>query len=330
VIPRIRLACALALLASASVVWAAPHPTAVYTLDHRHGEVAADSVRGIPVALESWARGCRIVDGGALYQLDCGPAPERRPAEDEGEALPATLALLRDLDETVYLAGCPVLDEERIKRLEREASKPAEERAPDPGLEADLRDCAEIETGRTFSVEVEGDEMRAVVRGRQLRLSIYHVQPKERRTSTPYDSPATRGSLGHAGPATTATAELNPVDEPNWAPPQEPQTLARPRSAEPSLRDPGVAKTTLRSGTLRVECTGRGAEIWVDEAFLGFAPVETPVLAGRHTVKARKAGLESAGEVELKAGERLTVDLCRGALGLGRPAAGRDSAAPQP
>ena len=226
--------------------------------------------------------------------------------------MPATLALFRDLDETVYLAACPVLDERRLRRLERERKKDERERTPDPELEADLRDCRDIEAGRTFSVEVDGDEIKAVVRGRQLQLRLFRVQERARTSSTPYEAPPSRGSLGHAGPPTTsAPAALNPVQEPNWAPPSEPRSLSRPRPVEASLRDPSVAKTSLRSGRLRIECSAADAEVWIDGAYMGPAPISTPLPAGRHTVLAKRGAREWSVELDLKSGRSVKVDPCK-------------------
>ena len=303
----------LALVAFAScIAWAEPKPTAVYTLDHRHEEVTATDPRGIRNALEGWARGCRIAEGGAIYRLECEPPAKRRESEEDVESLPATLALFRDLEETVYLAGCPLLDEERMRRMEREGGKPEKERTRDPELEADLRDCADIETGRTFSAEVESEELRVVVRGRQLRLTLFETQPKARTTSTPYQPAPTRGSLGHAGPPTMAETGPNPASDPNWQPPSEPQASSRPRNPDASLRDPGVAKTTLRSGRVRVECGLGAAQIWIDGAFLGFAPLDAPLPAGRHSVvaKVKKDQSDLETSFELEAGQTVRIDAC--------------------
>ena len=288
----------------------APHPTAIYTLDHRHAELSSSAARDLRTSLETWARGCRIVESPPLFKLRCARAPE---GEEDSEAMPATLALVRDLDEVVYLVGCPVLDDERLRRLEREQEKEENGRTPDPELEADLRDCADVEAGRTFSVEVEDDEMRAVIRGRQLRLWVHRVQPRAKTTSTPYDAPRSRGSLGHAGPPTTSEpAPLNPVQEPNWAPPAEPRSLSRPRPVKASLREPGLARTSLKAGRLRITCGAADAEIWLDGAFMGAAPIDTPLPAGTHTVVARRGRGEWTAELELQAGESETIDPCKG------------------
>jgi hypothetical protein len=302
----------LTLVAFASAAWAEPKPTAVYTLDHRHEDITADDPRGLRNALDGWARGCRIVEGGAIYRLECEPPAKRRESEEDIESLPATLALFRDLEETVYLAACPMLDDERIRRMERESDKSKEERAVDPELEADLADCADVETGRTFTAEVEGDEMRIVIRGRQLRLILFETQPRTRTTSTPYTPAATRGSLGHAGPPTMAETGPNPAPDPAWQPPSEPPASSRPRNPEASLRDPGVAKTSLRSGRVRVECGLGAAEVWIDGAFLGSAPLDAPLPAGRHAVvaKSKKDGNELETPFELDAGQTLKIDAC--------------------
>jgi hypothetical protein len=108
-----------------------------------------------------------------------------------------------------------------------------------------------------------------------------------------------------------ATAELNPVDEPNWKPPEEPQSLARPRSPEVSLRDPSVAKTSLAAGRVRVACSSGEAEIWIDGAFMGSAPIYAPLPAGRHEIQAKREGRDAKTDIELEAGATRTVDVCR-------------------
>ncbi|MEZ5361086.1 MAG: hypothetical protein R2748_01790 [Bryobacterales bacterium] len=121
-------------LACCAGAWAA-HPTAVHTLDHEHEEISAADGEGLKDALDAWAKGCNIVEGGALYELECKPAAHLSAATadaDEQRGLPVTLALFRDLDETVYLAGCPMLDEERIRRMDRDAAKPGESASPIP------------------------------------------------------------------------------------------------------------------------------------------------------------------------------------------------------
>ncbi|MEZ5396211.1 MAG: PEGA domain-containing protein [Bryobacterales bacterium] len=303
-------------LACSAGAWAA-HPTAVHTLDHEHEEISAAEGEGLKDALDAWAKGCNIVEGGALYELECKPAAHLSAATadaDEQRGLPVTLALFRDLDETVYLAGCPMLDEERIRRMDRDAAKPGRERKPDPQLQADLDDCREVETGRTFSAEIDGDEMRIVLRGRQLRMTLYETQPKPRTTSTPYIPTPSKGSLGHAGPPTSAAVEPNAVEPPNWSPPEEPAALVRPRAVEPSLRNPAPAKTSLRAGRLRVTCSRGDAQIWIGGAFLGAAPIDTPLPAGRHVVVARGDGFEHTAKLEIEAGETLKIDACTNPL----------------
>jgi hypothetical protein len=300
------------LSALATAVCAAPKLTAVHTFDHRHADLTAAAPRGVATRLETWASGCRIVETSAGFQFDsCEPEPARDRVEEDEVTVPATVALVRDLEETAYVVACPLLDEARLRKMEKEAEKDKKNRIPDPELEADLRDCADIEAGRTFSAEVESEEMRLVIRGRQLRMRVFRVQPKERTTSTPY-KPEPSKTLPHAGPDTTTTAELNPVDEPNWTPPSEPRTLRSPVMPEPSLRNPQTAKTGLRAGRLRIECKGSSADVWIDGAYYGAAPLETPLMAGKHAVVTKQDGRERTTRVELEAGDTETVDGCGG------------------
>jgi hypothetical protein len=61
-----------------------------------------------------------------------------------------------------------------------------------------------------------------------------------------------------------------------------------------------------------VECGLGAAEVWIDGAFLGSAPLDAPLPAGRHAVvaKSKKDGNELETPFELDAGQTLKIDAC--------------------
>ena len=69
--------------------------------------------------------------------------------------------------------------------------------------------------------------------------------------------------------------------------------------------------TSLRTGRLRVTCSRGEAQIWIGGAFLGPAPIDAPLPAGRHVVVARGEGFEHTVKLELEAGDSRTIDACR-------------------
>ena len=102
----------LAALCGSSVQ--AAYPTAVFTLDTQHEILFNAFATPLDKQFTQWAESCHIVAGGALYVLRCPPAVadvRSFEGDEPPEAVDVTLALFRDLDETIYLAGCLTLEE---------------------------------------------------------------------------------------------------------------------------------------------------------------------------------------------------------------------------
>jgi len=292
------------LLASPSL--AAGKPTAVFTLDVRHEELRSSEGRALREQFRRYAAGCRIVPGGAIFELSCAPpARPRRRENQEETGKPVTLALFRDLDETVYLAGCPLLE----KEPDDERSPTNEEETEPRELETELeRICEDVDRGHTFSAEVERNEMRIVARGRSLPMRVFRVQEKERHISTAYELTPSTAGLGPAGPATTHD-HPPPLGgpEPKFEPVEVQPTVREPNTPRRSIRDPGTAKTSLRVGRIEIVCSSGHKRIKLDGAYRGELPLRMPLEAGRHV-------LEHAGgreEVFVKNGEDLKIDVCR-------------------
>ncbi len=248
-----------------------------------------------------WASACRIEPSGALAVLQCSPVAEPLGADSEesSEKTPVTMALFRDLDETIYMAACPFVEEDRGPNADagESASKKLEAQ--------DLRNCLHVEAGQTFSTEIENEMLRIVVRGRQLAFRIYRVDEKPATISTPYvPTPSRRPP--DVGPATTrAPKGMEPQNEPRWEPPQ----LASASSGKPSQADsPGieVAHTSLRTGRVTIQCASREAAVLIDGAYMGTCPLTTTLVAGPHTLTVRQPGQqEQVKEASVEAGKTL-------------------------
>lgn len=300
----------------AAPLLAAGELTAVYTYDAKSVEVAAPTAEALAARVRNWASACRITPGGALYTLECPPPPEARSDEPVRFEASATVALLRDLDETVYVAACPALSAIRALRESSSEGKPEEGRddAPVRPDDLDRRDCEDLDAGQTYPAETFEREIRLVTLGRRFALTLYRREPKPRTTRTPYELAPTRGSLGRAGPETTTVYEPLETPEITWTPNEEPAARAGADPARKSLRDPGPARTDLRVGLLRIECSRTAeARIFVDGVYLGRAPLEAPLVAGRHELTIALEGEEpQAVETRIEAGATKTVEACRG------------------
>ena len=294
-----------ALLLAATASAAEPTPTAVFTLDARVVRLSGDPAISPAAHLEAHVSRCTIVPGEEpLFALDC---PEQ--ADEDIEARPAVIALFRDLKEVVYLAACPLIEEEREPARRPTPEKDDGPEELDPATIDRL--CADVEQGRTFSAEVHGDqEIRIVNRGRQLRLALFRTQLPPQRISTAYTPEPSRGSLGHAGPDTTSGGEFQEPPPIKWQPrTSERATRAKTRLPKPSLRNPTPAETDLRTGSLSVDCP-RNADLYLDGAHPGACPMRMPIEAGRYRLEVRRgARTLTAKEIELEGGEALTLEL---------------------
>jgi hypothetical protein len=69
----------------------------------------------------------------------------------------------------------------------------------------------------------------------------------------------------------------------------------------------------LRTGRVGITCDSTRAQVYVDGAYVGACPIETPLVAGRHSVVVRQPGredwtreirIEAGATIRLRAGER--------------------------
>jgi len=303
----VRLASSIAVALTGTALLAAPPTplkTAVFTLDAEHHLLIANQDDSLADQLDQWASRCRIEPADASLALSClqaltNPPVGGRPGPLDG--IPATLALFWDLDETAYLAGCP-LSEEGTDRPGEPGRNGA---GAQPAKPDDIRDCEDIAAGQTFSAEVEDGLLRIVIRGRQLPLRIFTVREKPKAIYTPYIS-TTSPRLPDVDPRTTR--ELNglaPQNQPRWEPPQ----LSSASSGKPSVpRFSGAAPahTSLRTGRLTIECASREVTILIDGVYMGACPATTLLLAGPHTLTLRSPGeTERTHDIHIGAGGSL-------------------------
>ena len=105
---------------------------------------------------------------------------------------------------------------------------------------------------------------------------------------------------------------MAPQSKPHWEPPEVAQ-LSISRPSEPVRSDLPTAQTSLRTGRVGVTCDSTRAQVYVDGAYVGACPIETPLVAGRHSVAVRQPGredwtreirIEAGATVRLRAGER--------------------------
>jgi hypothetical protein len=291
----------------AGLLLASPSPTrstAVFTLEAQHRVLLDGEDNPISNQLDRWAEPCQIGGDGPAATLDCpsSPTAPEPAAESPGREVPATLVLFRDLDETVYLAGCPFVETDPASEADSRSETTAKGFKPE-----DLRNCKDLAAGQTFSSEVEDGRLRIVIRGQQLALKVYEVREKPTGTDTPYLSTPSR-RLPPTGPPTRGErVGLEPQTPPKWEPPQTPAPTAG-KASERRLSGVAPAHTSLRTGHLTVECASRQAEILIDGAYLGACPVTTLLIAGPHTVNIQQAGkAEQVRDIEIEAGKTLRL-----------------------
>jgi hypothetical protein len=308
----VRLAGAITILLVGNAL-AAPPPklsTAVFTLDARQRLLVEAEDNPLDSQLAQWASQCRIEPGGALAILGCPSAkdaPEPPEAGETGNMVQATLALFRDLEETIYLAGCPLVE----KAPPAGSAAGAPQAGPGKVKPEDVRDCRDIGAGQTFSAEVEGDVLWAVVRGRQLAFRVFQVQEKPTNIATPYEPTPSR-RMPSVGPSTTNQRKgLEPQTEPRWEPPQlTAPSAGKPSESRPSDVDP--AHTSLRTGRVTIQCPSREFVVVIDGAYIGTCPITTTLIAGPHTVTVRAPGqAEQVREIQVEAGKSIRLRMKR-------------------
>lgn len=294
----------------------APHPTAAFTLGTQSERFFLGASSPINNQVEDWVRRCQIIPGRALYQLNCPPAPaDLRHFEGDSvpESVEISLALFRDLDEGIYLAGCPSL--KQLEEIEERSKKQAN-RDPrgQPGnaagaaageqqkqsAEATRRDCGDLAPGQTFSLEVEDRDLRIVIRGRQLPFTIFGFRPKDKPIGT-YDEPPIPTDAPRIGPVPRVTENgVQHIESPLWH-------LPTAKAIASSVRLTGGAGEPLGTGRFVVSCA-MPTPIYVDKAYFGVCPIEMPLIAGPHTLSAKhRDGREWTREFRVGRGQ--TVNL---------------------
>ena len=297
--------CILAVAGVPSLFGQGVHPTAAFTLDVERERFFSGTPTPMHVQFDDWVRRCRIVAGGALYVLTCPSAQAhvRSFAGDRApESVDVSIALFRDLDEGIYLAGCPSVEE--LKRMDERAKEPPvlplgqdsdAEQEEKKGAEATVRDCRDVAPGETFSVEVEDEELRIVIRGRQLPFTVFGFHPKEKPIGT-YDEPVIPTSAPRIGPrARVSKSGVPRVEPPLW---HLPPANAVARSARLTGRD-----EPLRTGRFVVDCA-TPTPVYVDTAYMGLCPLDMPLIAGPHTLQVkRREQADWQREFRLEAGK---------------------------
>jgi hypothetical protein len=232
--------------------------TAVYTLADHHTmrwTTDQDPVRKI-------AGVCRIVSGAAVPTLACAGPPASDPRT--GRRYLYSVALLRDLEENLYLAACAA-----TTRQER---------------------CNDLRAGQTFSAELEEQTVRVVIDQEQLALRVLERRPKP----VTIDSP-TKGTPSQVKPSAGAPSPVS------WSrPPPSSGTPSQVRPSEVSvaagapsrvsISEVSVAADAPTSGRLILYCDHPQARVFVDGKLAGTAPLEAPVVPGRHLVRVSAPG----------------------------------------
>jgi len=317
--------CVLACL-GVGVSLAAPagRPTAVFTLDSEYSEFVDVPGKSLKAQFQAWAQSCDIVPHEGVFRLECPPprgAARQHERRDDSEAVKASLVLFRDLDEVVYLAGCPIFEKEspeseRDRRREQALKKPLKKSVSSgvssglaSGVDArDARDCRDLAAGQTFSTEVERDTIKIVVRGRQLSLTLFEMRRPETNTSSPYQPRPSnlRQALGTLS-ARDSSRPLPAPAEPEFSPPPlDSQSAGRPSTT--SGVDAPTARTSLRTGHLALKCPSSQTEVYVDNAYYGACPVGLPLVAGRHSVTVKQRGRDDwVREFEITAGKTVRL-----------------------
>ncbi len=291
----------------AAITLAAPlllaHPTAVFTLDVKRPELVVAAQRSLQATFDQWSKRCTSTERDESYTLKC-PAT----AHDWGVLTrPATVALFRDLDEVLYIAGCPIFEDEDEPR-DPDNRKSEQEKESTSELE---RDCLEIEPGHTFSAEVDPKRMEIVFRGKQLPMTVYKVTQPERKLGSPRGAKPSHVPVRHAGPETSTVYEPLKGPEPHWEPPTVAPSAAQRRGSKRSADDPGPAKTSLRTGVVELRCSAGARDVYIDGWFMGKAPLTVPLPAGRHELQAFVKGLKPIQKAfVIEAGDTLQLEAC--------------------
>jgi len=241
------------ILASAPAV-AQPVLTAVYSLA-THQTTRWTTERD---PLAKIAGACRIAPGSPLPSVMC-TAPPREPRL--GGRYYYSVVLFRDLEENLYLTACA---------------------APS----RDTR-CNELQPGQTFSAELEEQTVRIVVDQEQLPLRLLESRPKPRTIDSPTEGTPSQVRPTPGTPSVVSWSRIPPAaGSPSQVTPSAASvTVGAPSQAPVSEVSTAVAAPT--SSRLILYCATPEARVFVDGKLAGTAPIELPVLPGRHTISVR-------------------------------------------
>ena len=261
---------------------AGPFPTAVYTLADHH-TTRWTSERD---PLAKIAGVCQIVPGPPLYTLACSAPPVSEPRT--GRRHFYSVVLFRDLEENLYLAAC--------------ASDARNDR------------CGDLKAGQTFSAEVEERVIRIVIGDVQLPLRILGMRPRP----TSIDSP-TRGTPSQVrfSAGAPSLVPYSKVSESRGTPSNVRPSEVSTAAAAPSLAPPSEVSTAAASpagARLYVYCSAGAARVYVDNQLIGPAPIDVPLIPGRHTVRVQAPGFRVwVRTIEIPGGRttKLTAELQR-------------------
>ena len=278
-LPAIAMLCAAAALAQD----AAPEPLLLTAVSAR---AAYHTTRRVTERdpLAPAADFCIIVPEQTSFKLSC----TSRPTSDRGSGRRYyySIVLFQDLDQAAYLAACSSTVRDSL--------------------------CGELAEGQTFSAEVQDRAIRIVTRGQQLPLRILERRPPP----VSIDSP-TRGTPSEVKPATGTPSQVPYSNAPpaqgtpsNIRPSEAPRSGGTPSNlpisqVSTAVASPGAAK-------LYLYCDNGLAQVFVDDQPMGNAPLETPIVPGRHTVIVKADGFEDwIRRIDFTAGQttRLTAKL---------------------
>lgn len=268
---RLVLACVIV----SAVARAEPVLTAVHTLaDHHTIRWTADRD-----PLRKIAGVCRIVPGTPAFTLACEGTPVGEPRA--GSRYYYGVALFRDLEETLYIAACA-------------------------SLRRDTR-CNDLRAGRTFSAEVEEQTIRVVIDSDHVPLRILERRPKpvsidSPAKGTPSQVKATEGSPSRVS---WSAAPPSPGTPSQVKPSAAPVTAGTPSKV--SISEVSVAAAAPTSGRLALYCAAPEARVFIDGKLAGDAPLEIPVMPGRHQVQVRAGDKEWSRTVVIPPGGTVKV-----------------------
>ena len=246
----------LVLTASAA---AQPVLTAVHTLADHHTirwTAERDPLRKIVGV-------CLIAPGAPLPSLTCATSsPVNEPRT--GRRYFYGVTLFRDLEENLYLAACADLT--RTTR------------------------CNDLKAGQTFSAEVEDQTIRIVVDQEQVPLRVLEFRPKPRSIDSPTPGTPSQVKPSTGAPSVVSWSKVPPSSgAPSGVQPSDASVTSGAPSQVP-ISEVSTAVAAPTSGRLTLYCATPRAQVFIDGKPVGTAPLEIPVIPGRHAVQVKAEG----------------------------------------